>query len=539
MVYAEKLCHQYAFINQQTAAGLYYLKRTATTLKQLSVYNGVDVSSTINAHVSKSAKYGNDNSIDHQAAYQVASSTIVSAFGQVIDSAFKGLLSKMHNEIAAPLYNFYHMSEKMRVKLTDEAHKFTMELATAKSALGKEREACMSAYAATVAKKKLIENLSGEKQAKEQKKYPAMQQKLAENFAAYEARVKAVNELQTLYFTKRLPAIVNELEALERSRLAKISDVFEAFSSAVASHIEQLKTIHTNVSFIPPTLDQDASINNHAEILLAKHGRATPVASLSYDLPVGAEEVRAGQLTKPGLVAPMRKVPIIAVDSSTLKAELSAKYTRGFSKTGTLRLRRKEILDVRAKAVDTELPSPTATRQATAEEDHLHDLKTEILVPPVSPRANVPETPRTVHHHKEIMGTAIAQSVCEGNVVVALHDYTAVDPDDLSFKKDEKLTIILGEGRWWTAKNTQEEEGLIPSNFFSLETEGKSEGMCCVALHDYTPDPGPDQMDYLPLTKGDVLIAQPRDDDWWYGTYKERSGFFPMTFVQVTDGTDT
>lgn len=525
MVFSEKLSHQFELVNHQTASGLYNLKRTALTLKQLSTYGGVDAPAIVQSNVMKCTKHEHESGADHQVAYHVATSTILSTLAQVIDTAHKGFLTKIQNEIATPLQNFYQMSEKMRLKLTDEAHKYTAELASAKSALAKERDACMSAYAGTVSKKKQIAALTGEKQAKAQKKYPAMEQKLADYFAGYEASVNSVNELQALYHSKRMPTIVNELEALERSRLAKISDVFEAFSAALTSHVDQLKAIHDNVLFIPATLNQDASITHFTENLLAKHGRAIPVPALSYDLPVSASEVRAGELTKPGLAAPMRKAPIIPVDSSTLKAQLSAKYTLGSSKASTLRLRRKEILDVRAKAMES---APQPQRIATAEEDHLHELKTDgSNSAPNSPPQSPTFSPRSPPE---------AGGVHEGSVVIANHDYTAAADDEMSFKKGDKFVVVKVDGIWWTATNSAQETGLIPSNFFSAEAESKTEGLTCVVLHDYTPDPGPDQDDYLKLIKGDTLTAQPRSEDWWFGTCNGRSGFFPMTFVQVTSG---
>ncbi|TRY84128.1 hypothetical protein DNTS_026031 [Danionella cerebrum] len=60
--------------------------------------------------------------------------------------------------------------------------------------------------------------------------------------------------------------------------------------------------------------------------------------------------------------------------------------------------------------------------------------------------------------------------------VIALYPYEAIHPDDLGFKKGEKLKIIEDHGEWWKAKSlSTRKEGFIPSNYVAeadtMETE--------------------------------------------------------------------
>ncbi|XP_026230368.1 tyrosine-protein kinase Lyn isoform X2 [Anabas testudineus] len=61
-------------------------------------------------------------------------------------------------------------------------------------------------------------------------------------------------------------------------------------------------------------------------------------------------------------------------------------------------------------------------------------------------------------------------------IVVGLYPYDAVHPDDLGFKKGEKMKILEEHGEWWKAKSlTTNKEGFIPSNYVAeadtMETE--------------------------------------------------------------------
>uniref|UniRef100_A0A2K5XDX8 Tyrosine-protein kinase n=1 Tax=Mandrillus leucophaeus TaxID=9568 RepID=A0A2K5XDX8_MANLE len=64
----------------------------------------------------------------------------------------------------------------------------------------------------------------------------------------------------------------------------------------------------------------------------------------------------------------------------------------------------------------------------------------------------------------------------QGDIVVALYPYDGIHPDDLSFKKGEKMKVLEEHGEWWKAKSLlTKKEGFIPSNYVAklntLETE--------------------------------------------------------------------
>lgn len=63
-----------------------------------------------------------------------------------------------------------------------------------------------------------------------------------------------------------------------------------------------------------------------------------------------------------------------------------------------------------------------------------------------------------------------------GKIVVGLYPYAGTHPNDLEFKKGDKLKILEEHGEWWKAKSLEtNREGFIPSNYVAqvdtMETE--------------------------------------------------------------------
>uniref|UniRef100_A0A8C2X556 Tyrosine-protein kinase n=1 Tax=Cyclopterus lumpus TaxID=8103 RepID=A0A8C2X556_CYCLU len=63
-----------------------------------------------------------------------------------------------------------------------------------------------------------------------------------------------------------------------------------------------------------------------------------------------------------------------------------------------------------------------------------------------------------------------------GKIVISLYPYEAVHPDDLGFKKGDKMKILEEHGEWWKARSlATNKEGFIPCNYVAqtdtMETE--------------------------------------------------------------------
>lgn len=65
-------------------------------------------------------------------------------------------------------------------------------------------------------------------------------------------------------------------------------------------------------------------------------------------------------------------------------------------------------------------------------------------------------------------------SIAHPIIAQALYPYEAAqdDPTEISFNKDEVLTIVANDGRWWRAKRASGETGIAPSNYLKVLSGG-------------------------------------------------------------------
>ena len=147
---------------------------------------------------------------------------------------------------------------------------------------------------------------------------------------------------------------------------------------------------------------------------------------------------------------------------------------------------------------------------------------------------------------------------------IAIYDYTATQTEELSIKKDEKLTILDDSKTWWQVENSRHESGYVPSNYVK---RAKKEGFLGKLKRPKEKDnpengtitqPGeyfvpqdvlsgletvvakfsfqPQHDDELALKKGDkIKVLEKQGDGWWKGRVGKNEGWFPSNYIQVEE----
>ena len=112
-------------------------------------------------------------------------------------------------------------------------------------------------------------------------------------------------------------------------------------------------------------------------------------------------------------------------------------------------------------------------------------------------------------------------------VYKAVYDYQSYKDNELSFKKEDKFSILhVGDGDWWYALSQRTgSEGFIPSNYVTEVT-------CPIfaAMYDYDARTSND----LGFKKCDLLYIINNDDrDWWLARSKDtgKEGYIPSNYV--------
>ena len=145
-----------------------------------------------------------------------------------------------------------------------------------------------------------------------------------------------------------------------------------------------------------------------------------------------------------------------------------------------------------------------------------------------------------------------------GSRCVALYDYLAKEPEELTIKKNETLTVINSSGSWWEVKNDRGHRGSVPCNYIKeLPGGGQTRQMPDEPMGMYQqtdlvmPTNGPilnipakakfryvsTRDDELSLEKGDdVIVLEKEADGWWRGRCGNRIGWFPFNYVEEIGG---
>lgn len=482
-MFVSRLPHQFDVVSKQVEAGLYSVKRTATTLRHVCGYQKgcVDVDSLLRTNQDKLEQSKKDMGSDVQMLYAFATNTFLQTTRSIITDAYCGFLEEVELKVAAPLRTYYDSSDKIRTAILKDATKQRHKLDHALEKVRKQRETAKAFHAKLLAKKKLLDlNGNPKKQAELEKHYDQLHKKADKMFVEYAITCRDANELQISWQSHGLPRALADFEALERGRFQMIEDNVKAYDDIFAAYCTKLAEIRATLNLIPSGLSQDDAIEGFCENLVSKFGKATPILPIEYDLPVSIEDLRKGLLLsdqhkkrRASIVGevPTQTTPATAAALSVIEANYKNMRTAAQAE----------------RAADAEAAPPSGTARAPAPPD-------------------------------------------DATVAVGSYNFAGGDDTDLSFNAGEEIEVLEMEGEWWRGR-IGDREGVFPANYVELKGKTVDAMVQCVCKFDYTPEEG--EENYLTVRVGDVIQAAPSDEDWWWGTCGENSGFFPFSFCQV------
>ncbi|KAM9971286.1 hypothetical protein ACTFIW_011263 [Dictyostelium discoideum] len=125
-----------------------------------------------------------------------------------------------------------------------------------------------------------------------------------------------------------------------------------------------------------------------------------------------------------------------------------------------------------------------------------------------------------------------------GEIVRALYDYNATEENEISFKANALIKVVLrDESGWWQGMVIGESDriGVFPSNFISDSSDSSKKrvdvaGRKCKVLYDYRTDCEGE----LNIKEGEILTIEYEDEGWFFGSNESNvSARFPSNYVQV------
>ncbi|XP_064384629.1 crk-like protein [Halichondria panicea] len=112
-------------------------------------------------------------------------------------------------------------------------------------------------------------------------------------------------------------------------------------------------------------------------------------------------------------------------------------------------------------------------------------------------------------------------------------DFKSDDPEDLSFKKGDILTVLRkDEDEWWFAQHENGRQGSIPVPYIQI-VEDNSQPFLARAIMDREC---PYDQTALSFKSGElIMVTKQNENGVWEGELNGRRGHFPFKLVEVVD----
>lgn len=133
---------------------------------------------------------------------------------------------------------------------------------------------------------------------------------------------------------------------------------------------------------------------------------------------------------------------------------------------------------------------------------------------------------------------------------VVLHDFAAEQADDLNLTSGEIVYLLEKLGSDWYRGKCGNQAGVFPANHVKVIIDipgggnGKRElvsshcikGSRCIARFEYIGD----QKDELSFSEGEIILLKEYvNDEWARGELRDRTGIFPLNFVELVEDQPT
>lgn len=336
------------------------------------------------------------------------------------------------------------------------------------------------------------------KEAKLKKNAEAATKKAETGDLEYREAVKQLQGSQQKFYHDEMPKILDDLQKLEEERIDKMKDWF-------------LRVVAIQETIPPAVTSAAQSMRKASEAI----DRVTDISNFISQTTSG--------LPKP----PEAKYEPYVSESPMLSRQGS----------------RMTINPAQGSALQQQTSRQNSTNSLTSSPAQVKASEPIPSSPSTTPASAANATPAAA---------AAAASATAGNsspkvqtrvIVRALYNYDATEDNELSFKANDRITVIQKDDSGWWHGELNGQIGIFPSNFVesgdtasstaaattaAAETKGNIPSQCKV-LYDYNADSDSE----LTIKEGDVLTIESEDEGWFFGSNSQgASGRFPSNYVQ-------
>lgn len=223
------------------------------------------------------------------------------------------------NDVVIPLYAFYKSAQARRREVTKEHSKMQSGWRSIEESLAKERRDCQRFYSEL----RIAQDLKDKEEQSETsdaslfpklvKKWQAARETCMKRFSAFEKSWEKAKAIQETNENVTLPAMLSELEALERERLKLMTEYTQRFQALFQTWSADMKSSALLIEKVAPALQGDKCMSMLFDKWIPRFGSPPALQPVRYDLPCNAAAI--GLDVMPPENAPL--LAAVAINSST------------------------------------------------------------------------------------------------------------------------------------------------------------------------------------------------------------------------------
>lgn len=296
--FASRLIHKYPLVREQASAGLYTLKRVRGFFKRYCALQR-QFSASLEALVAEErAKLDAVHNPDRMATAWRTWVAILGGMGDIA-RAHQSYASEATLDIFEPL-DMWHRMGQARVRVIDsELARSEAEMRSAAD-LEREREHCLKLIAQwQTRQRELVESgQPGPSHEVEEARLRALHA-----CEAYDLAQRAAHQRREGFYTRDLPAALDDLQALEEARVAALHAHMERFVNLQSQFQAHFKEASDGVRALVTALKPGEDIEYFLRHCNSVHGAPPEWRPYRYDLPVPLAQLQLENFVNPHAVA--------------------------------------------------------------------------------------------------------------------------------------------------------------------------------------------------------------------------------------------
>jgi len=302
-----KILHKIAAISKQVEGGLYLIKRVATVIHRLAHLEQTHVQASKKALDQEKHKLKEKFTDEMTRCVDAWEGTEMYLTSQL--NKREQLATKMEQQIATPMMEFFNDSELKRKAIIKDEKKYGVEMNRAKLGVQKNLRNCQKLIKSCIVAKSEEEEKKKGGPVKKNKfggmlkwaknmmrgSLQDLQTQAASAAKNYIASIEYANERQKKHFEKELPLICKQFEMLERSRMNALYKYLNMLNTLSYEHadpvIKYIEAHKASVTNINPDLD----IGDFAANIIRNYGDVPEIEPYTYQLSCQLKDIKAGR----------------------------------------------------------------------------------------------------------------------------------------------------------------------------------------------------------------------------------------------------